>query len=135
MENGQLAAFQNPEFYKAQSMRLPTYGKPRIIACAEEHSRHLSLPRGCLDDVQALLSDLRIDVDIRDQRQPGEPLDLTFRGELRPEQQTAARQMLAHDTGVLSATTAFGKTVVAAWLIAQRGVNTLILVHRRQLAL
>lgn len=38
--------------------------------------------------------------------------------------------MLAHDTGVLSATTAFGKTVIAAWLIAQRGVNTLVLVHR-----
>jgi superfamily II DNA or RNA helicase len=41
--------------------------------------------------------------------------------------------MLKHDTGVLAATTAFGKTVVAAWLIAQRGVNTLVLVHRRQL--
>ena len=41
--------------------------------------------------------------------------------------------MLAHDTGVLSATTAFGKTVVAAWLIAERKVNTLVLVHRRQL--
>lgn len=41
--------------------------------------------------------------------------------------------MLAHDTGVLSATTAFGKTVVGAWLIAARRVNTLVLVHRRQL--
>ena len=41
--------------------------------------------------------------------------------------------MLAQDTGVLSATTAFGKTVVGAWLIAKRGVNSLILVHRRQL--
>ena len=41
--------------------------------------------------------------------------------------------LLEHDTGVLAATTAFGKTVVAAWLIAQRGVNTLVLVHRRQL--
>jgi len=91
------------------------------------------LPRGCLDDVQALLSDLRIEVGIRDERFKGEPLDVTFEGELRPEQKTAAREMLAHDTGVLSATTAFGKTIVAAWLIAQRGVNTLILVHRRQL--
>ena len=25
-----LAAFQNPEFYKAQAMRLPTYDKPRL---------------------------------------------------------------------------------------------------------
>ena len=61
------------------------------------------------------------------------PLEVAFQGQLRPEQLTAARKMLAHDTGVLSATTAFGKTVVAAWLIAERGVNTLVLVHRRQL--
>ena len=128
-----LAAFQNPEFYKAQAMRLPTYGKPRIIACAEDHEQHIGLPRGCLDDVRALLSDLSIDVVFRDERYPGKPLDVTFYGQLQAEQETAAKAMLAHDAGVLSATTAFGKTVVAAWLIAQRGVNTLVLVHRRQL--
>jgi superfamily II DNA or RNA helicase len=33
----------------------------------------------------------------------------------------------------LSATTAFGKTVVALYVLAKRSVNTLILVHRRQL--
>ena len=57
-----LAAFQNPEFYKAQAMRLSTYDKPRIIACAEDLPQHIGLPRGCLDEVQKLLSDLRIDV-------------------------------------------------------------------------
>jgi len=35
--------------------------------------------------------------------------------------------------GVLAATTAFGKTVIAAALIARRGCNTLVLVHRREL--
>ena len=128
-----LAAFQNPEFYKAQAMRLPTYDKPRIIGCAEDHPHHIGLPRGCLEDVQKLLSDLDIAAAIRDERYAGTPLKVAFHGELRPEQVTAARAMLAHDTGVLSATTAFGKTVIAAWLIAQRGVNTLVLVHRRQL--
>lgn len=128
-----LAAFQNPEFYKAQSMRLPTWGKPRIIGCAEDHPRHLALPRGCYEEVKSLLSDLKIDVSTRDERVCGEPIDMSFQGELRPQQRTAARKLLAHDTGVLSATTAFGKTVVAAWMIAQRGVNTLVLVHRRQL--
>jgi superfamily II DNA or RNA helicase len=43
-----------------------------------------------------------------------------FSRRLRPDQQAAAEALLAHDTGVLAATTAFGKTVVAAWLIAQR---------------
>lgn len=128
-----VAAFQNPEFYSAQAMRRSTYDKPRIIACAEEHPHHIGLPRGCLDDVRQLLSELEISAVVRDERYPGAPLNLTFQGELRPEQQVAADAMLAHETGVLAATTAFGKTVVAAWLIAQRGVNTLVLVHRRQL--
>jgi len=128
-----LAAFQNPEFYSAQAMRLPTYSKPRIIACARDHPLHVSLPRGCYDDVRQLLADLKIKVSVRDERQAGKPLNVTFQGELRLDQKAAAEAMLAHDMGVLAATTAFGKTVVAAWLIAQRGVNTLVLVHRRQL--
>ncbi len=128
-----LAAFQNPAFYKAQAMRLSTYDKPRIISCAEDLPRHIGLPRGCLDELQELLSTLRVGVVMRDERNSGIPLAVKFQGELYPEQAMAARDLLAHDIGVLSATTAFGKTVVAAWLIAQRGVNTLVLVHRRQL--
>jgi superfamily II DNA or RNA helicase/very-short-patch-repair endonuclease len=128
-----LAAFQNPEFYRAQAMRLPTYEKPRIIACAEDHPRHLSLPRGCFDEVERLLHDLKVSTVVRDERNTGQALPVTFRGELRQEQLSAARAMLAHDIGVLSATTAFGKTVIAAWLVAERGVNTLVLVHRQQL--
>ena len=128
-----LAAFQNPEFYKAQAMRLSTYGRPRVIACAEDHPRHIGLPRGCLDEVRQALTDLGVRTSIRDERYAGRPLEMNFQGELRPEQKAAAHAMLAHETGVLAATTAFGKTVVAAWLIAERGVSTLVLVHRRQL--
>jgi superfamily II DNA or RNA helicase len=128
-----LAAFQNPEFYKAQAMRLSTYDKPRVIACAEDHPHHIGLPRGCLDEVCQALTDLHVRTAIRDERYTGRALDVSFHGELRPGQKTAADEMLAHETGVLAATTAFGKTVVSAWLIAQRGVSTLVLVHRRQL--
>ena len=128
-----LAAFQNPEFYKTQAMRLSTYDKPRVIACAEDHSHHIALPRGCLEDVQRTLHSLGIGATVRDERLSGQPLDVSFCGELRPEQKAAADALLEHETGVLAATTAFGKTVVAAWLIAKRGVNALILVHRRQL--
>ena len=128
-----LAAFQNPEFYKAQAMRLPTYGKRRVIACAEDHPHHIGLPRGCFDDVRDMLADLRIQPAFQDERYGGQPLQVSFQGELRLEQKTAAEAMLAHDNGVLAATTAFGKTVIAAWLIAERGVNSLVLVHRRQL--
>ena len=128
-----LAAFQNPEFYRAQAMRLSTWDKPRVIACAEDHPAHIGLPRGCLDEVIALLKALKIKTHITDKRTVGTSLDLTFSGTLRPDQEPAATAMLAHETGVLAATTAFGKTVLAAHLIAARGVNTLILVHRQQL--
>ncbi len=128
-----LAAFQNPEFYRAQAMRLPTYDKPRIIACAEDLPAHIGLPRGCFEEVMALLKSLKIKPLLRDERVSGKPLDVQFAGTLRPDQESAAAAMLRHDTGVLSATTAFGKTVLAAHLIAARGVNTLVLVHRQQL--
>ena len=129
-----LAAFQNPEFYRAQAMRLSVHDKPRVISCAEDHLHHLGLPRGCLEDVLRTLKDLGVRPTLRDERCGGRPLeDVRFRGELRPEQMSATQALLAHDSGVLAATTAFGKTVVAAWLIAQRGVSTLVLVHRQQL--
>ena len=128
-----LAAFQNPEFYAAQAMRLPTFGKPRIISCAELFSKHVALPRGCLDDLMGLLGDAGIAAELRDERQQGQPLGARFLGELTPEQSESAAALLKHDTGVLAAATAFGKTVVAAKMIAARERNTLVLVHRRQL--
>jgi superfamily II DNA or RNA helicase/very-short-patch-repair endonuclease len=128
-----LAAFQNPEFYRAQAMRRPTYDTSRIVGCARDYPYTLGLPRGCLEDLRQLLSDLKIACVLRDERFWGKALNVSFQGELRSEQRTAAEAMLAHETGVLSATTAFGKTVIGAWLIAKRAVNTLVLVHRRQL--
>lgn len=130
-----LAAFQNPEFYRAQAMRLPTFGKPRIISCAELHNGHIALPRGCIDDVVELIRSCGSDVTFDDQREQGRPLptSVSFEGDLRHRQRQAFDALTAHDTGVLAATTAFGKTVVAAALIAHRARNTLILVHRREL--
>jgi hypothetical protein len=128
-----IAAFQNPEFYKAQAMRLSAYGKPRVVACAEDRPEHIGMPRGCLDDMSQELASLGIKVVIRNEREAGRPVDVRFAGELRSEQVAAAEAMASYDTGVLAATTAFGKTLIAAWLIARRQVSTLVLVHRRQL--
>ncbi|OQY03990.1 MAG: restriction endonuclease subunit R, partial [Planctomycetales bacterium 4572_13] len=76
-----LAAFQNPEFYQKQAMRV----------------------------------------------------DMKFNGQLYPDQKKAAKALLKHDNGILAATTAFGKTVIASYIMAKRKANTLVLVHRRQL--
>ena len=128
-----LAAFQNPEFYQAQAMRLSTFDKPRIISCCEDFPKHLGMPRGCLDELLELFKSLKVKVMLTDQRFVGTPLEFKFHGTLRPEQQQAAEALLQHETGILAASTAFGKTVVAAYLIAQRQVNTLVIVHRCQL--
>ena len=128
-----LAAFQNPEFYAAQAMRLPTFGKPRVISCAELFSKHIALPRGCLDDLVGFLAGIGVAAKLRDERQQGRPIAARFLGELTPDQNDAAAALLKHETGVLAAATAFGKTVVAANMIAARGRNALVVVHRRQL--
>jgi superfamily II DNA or RNA helicase len=128
-----LAAFQNPEFYKAQAMRFPVWDKPRVIGCAENYPNHIALPRGCLDAVQILLRENNIYCDLRDERFIGSPLQVDFTGVLRLDQEVAVATMLHHEIGVLCAPTAFGKTVTAAALIARRGINTLVLVHRTEL--
>ncbi len=128
-----LAAFQNPEFYQAQAMRRSTYATPRIIACGEDLAAYVALPRGCLADVLALCAAHHIAPEVQDERFAGTPIDVAFHGRLRTEQQEAATAMIHDDDGILCAPTAFGKTAIAAWLIAQRQVNTLVLVHRQQL--
>jgi superfamily II DNA or RNA helicase len=128
-----LAAFPNPEFYKAQAMRMPVWDKPRIIGCAENFPKHIALPRGCYDDIVKLLDENGILVEIQDERLIGSKIQAQFTGILRKEQGKAVSEMLAHDIGVLSAPTAFGKTVTAAAIIAKRRVSTLILLHRSEL--
>jgi Nucleotidyltransferase domain len=111
-----LAAFQNPEFYRAQAMRLPTFGKPRIISCAELHTGHVGLPRGCLDEAVQLLNDQGVKITLEDHRAAGTPLrpDVRFEGKLHGPQVKAFEALASRELGVLAATTAFGKTVVAA---------------------
>jgi len=128
-----IAAFQNPEFRKAQAMRLPVWNKARIIGCAENYPQHLGLPRGCLDAVVSLLQCNNIRPEIQDERLTGQKVKVKFLGKLRKDQVVAVQNILKHDFGVLSAPTAFGKTVTSAALIAKRKVSTLILVHRTEL--
>ena len=128
-----LAAFRNPQFYRAQAMRMPVWSIPRVICCAEYSGDTLALPRGCLDDVSEWLNENGVSISVNDERCPGRSIDVSFNGSLREEQASALEALSARDNGILSATTAFGKTVVGAALIAQKQVNTLVLVHRAQL--
>ncbi len=128
-----LAAFRNPQFYRAQAMRMPVWSIPRVICCAEYYDDFLALPRGCMDEVANWLRENHVEASVYDEHCPGRSIDVAFIGTLREEQADALKTLSAHDNGILSATTAFGKTVVGAALIAEKKVNTLVLVHRSQL--
>lgn len=128
-----MAAFSNPEFYRQQAMGFSTWRTPRIVACHDETDSYLGIPRGKYEYLVDLLSQSGIPYEERDERELGEALNVSFDGRLYPVQQTAAEKLLAWDNGILSAATAFGKTAVGAFLIAARRVNTLILVHNREI--
>ena len=128
-----IAAFQNPEFYRKQKMRLSTALTPRVIACAEDLGQFIALPRGCVTEVEQLLSDHDVKLAVEDQRHAGAPAVFTFHGELTPIQDQATRALLAHDIGVFVGPPGIGKTVLGTYLVAARGRSMLILVHRKPL--
>lgn len=128
-----IAAFKNPEFYSKQAMRISTYNIPRIICRADFTDEYLAMPRGCEDAIINMLYSLKIDYEIVDNTNHGKPIGVTFKGKERDEQLDAINALMPFSNGVLSATTAFGKTVTAAALIARRKTNTLILVHSKAL--
>ncbi len=90
---------------------------------------YIGLPRGCMNGLIALFDEVGVAYTINDKTNACNAINVTFNGELRDEQKPAAEALLEHDNGVLSATTAFGKTVIGSYLIAEKKVNTLILVH------
>ena len=128
-----LAAYKNPEFHKKLAMGFSTLGIPRIVYCGHDDGDFICLPRGCVERLKELLEEAAIPYHITDERQSDRKIKVSFAGQLYPEQQRAADALLAHDIGVLSAATAFGKTAVAAYLIAARRVNTLVLVDSAEI--
>ena len=128
-----IASFRNPEFYSKQALRLSTYQTPRIISCADLTDEYLALPRGCEDAVTTLLREKNVAYRFEDKTNNGRTISIHFNGELRYNQQEAVNTLATNNTGILSATTAFGKTVAAIGLIAEHSVNTLILVHTKAL--
>ena len=128
-----LAAFQNPEFYQKQAMRFSTNGIPRVICAAEDHPLHLALPRGCQDELATLLAEYGSQLELEDLRNSGEATGVTFQGKLTEVQEAAAAAIASHDLGIFVAPPGTGKTVFGAFMAAQRGVSTLVLVHRKPL--
>lgn len=128
-----LAAFGNPEFYRAQAMHQSVYGKPRIIWCGEEADEYIMLPRGCDEKLIDLAKEFGSVCVIEDKRNTLVPIAAEFNGTLRERQQQAADALLGYECGILSAPTGFGKTVIGAYLIGKLKVRTLVIVPKANL--
>lgn len=126
-----LASFRNPQFYEAQARRIPVRNIPRIISLFKESHKYLIIPRGLEDPLREIVRKI-VWVD---KFKKGYPLNETFNGKLKPDQDPAFSAMMAKSMSILSARTGFGKTVIAARMIAERAVSTLILVKNKTLAL
>ena len=128
-----MAAFSNPDFYKKSAMGLSTKGIPRIIFCGYDEDGYICIPRALLESIVDRFQEADIPITLTDHRTVGNALDVTFNGTLYDEQMRAAKAILEYDNGILAATTSFGKTVVGAYMIAERKTNTLILVHNTEI--
>lgn len=128
-----LAAFDNPEFYKNKRLGYSNYYNFSAVYLGKDVDGYIQIPRGLKEQIIEECNKSGIAVDISDQREKGRPIRVSFNGDLRTQQELAAEKLLAYPDGVLSAATAFGKTVVCSYLIAERKVNTLILLQSKDL--
>ena len=124
-----LAAFYNPVYFKNQRIGYSNYQESRMIYMGQDEQGYIGIPRGLYDELIQRCHEAGIKYHIEDERTAGKMIDVTFQGGLRKSQELAVGKMLEHDTGILSAATAFGKTVVCSKLIAERKVSTLILLE------
>ena len=128
-----LAAFDNPIFYKNKRLGYSNYYNLSSIYMGKDVDGYVCLPRGLKEELIKKCNETKIEYDVDDQREKGRPIRVLFKGKLDDDQQDAANALLEHDYGILSATTSFGKTVISAYLIGERKVNTLILLQRKDL--
>ena len=124
-----VAAYSNPQFFQTLKLGFSTKDTPRIVYNGYDEGDYIVIPRGCYDELISQISGAGVRYDVVDKRQKGRKIDIHFNGDLYPEQQIAAEKMLYNDIGVLAAATAFGKTVLGAYLISKKKVNALVLVH------
>ena len=125
-----MATIDNPVFYKNKRLGYSNYYNFSSIYLGVDTNGYIKIPRGLQKDLIEACGKAEIVYSIDDQRERGRPIRCSFNGTLKDKQDSAAEAMLNFDNGILSAATAFGKTVVCSYLIAKRKVNTLILVDK-----
>lgn len=125
-----LASFTNPEFYIRQNLRKSIFNVPRVITLFDMNEKYIILPRGLLTKIKSLFKNNGVELVIEDKRVVSKIEKRVLNLKLRDEQQLAYSKIIKNDYALFIAPPGFGKTVVAAAVIAKRKVKTLILVHK-----
>ena len=128
-----MATFSNKQYFQNQAMDMPNYDTSRFIYLGSDEGKYIVLPRGLREEIIKRFDKAGIIYKIEDKRTEGKKLNISFKGSLRESQISAVETMLRNETGILHASTAFGKTVVCCDMIAKRSLNTLILVDKADL--
>ncbi len=128
-----MATMDNPDFYKNRAAGRSNYYNLSTISMWREENGYIKLPSGLLEAIQEKAEESGIACELLDRRCHGRPIRVRFKGELRQQQYYAAAKLEQFENGVLCAPTAFGKTVLAAYMVSRRKVNTLVLLENKTL--
>lgn len=128
-----MATIDNPEFWKRDKLGRSNYYNLRTISMWIESEGYIRVPIGLYEKIEGKCKEVGINIEKSDKRSYGRPIRVKFKGELREEQTLASLQLEKYENGILCAPPAFGKTVLAAYLISKRKVSTLILLDRTDL--
>lgn len=130
-----LASMPNPEYYEKQRLHklIDLEKTPKIRSEYMTSQDRLYLPRGIIEKLPNIFVDSVLD--LKDDTEKGHAIAVEFKeGEqLREEQKPIVASLLKNSMGLLVANTAYGKTVMALYVIAQRKVSTLVIVNTKEL--
>lgn len=128
-----IASMYNPAYFKLQRLHKPIYYKttPRILSYYEEDDTYIYVPRGLKDKLSSIFNETKIEIE--DNTTNGHSIDVSFKGNLKPEQVPVVNKMIKYDMGVLKAAPGFGKTIIGIYLISYFKVNTLVIVPTKQI--
>ena len=81
-----LTAFDNPEFYKNKRLGYSNYYNFSAVYLGKDIDGYIRIPRGLRENVIQECEKAGISVDVSDQRETGQPIRVSFKGDLRMQQ-------------------------------------------------
>jgi superfamily II DNA or RNA helicase len=126
--------FKNPDYENAMKFgKFISADMPSHLYLFDIEENNAWVPRGYIHWIMKWMHDNKQKFTLRDKTLLLPPLNLEFKGKLRPLQMEAIPDLKGYPCGVLEADTGAGKTVMGIYMIVQRQQPTLVIVHSKEL--